>query len=189
MKLLTDSLGLFIEKTTADKLCSPRDKICLPGPQGPPGVPGKRGPRGYLGKAGPRGFQGPLGPPGPKGPQGNTGPPGPLGPRGPRGPKGKPGKPASEPKVIVSLPSVTALENSTAVIHCLASGNPKPKIKWRKNSGLMEQNRISSDGLGRLEIKAVHYNDSGNYTCHVENILGKATGTVQIHVKGKSKLL
>ena len=185
--MLTDSLTQFIKKATADKLCSPKDKICVPGPQGPPGAPGARGPRGYRGKEGPPGKQGRIGAPGlngPPGPKGSTGPEGKLGPKGPRGPKGNPGEPASAPQVVMSLPSVTSVENSTAVLHCLASGNPKPKVKWLKDSGSLPKHRAVADSAGRLDIRAVRYNDSGSYICFAENILGEAQGSVQLSVRG-----
>ena len=182
-------LSQYIKTVTADKICTPKDKICVPGPQGPPGTPGERGPRGHRGKRGPPGRQGRVGSPGkngPQGPRGEKGPQGKRGPQGPGGPKGNPGQPASEPHVMISSPFVTAVENTTALFYCSASGNPKPKTKWKKDSGSMPKHRAVTDSSGRLRIRAAQYNDSGNYTCFAENILGNDRGSAVLSVTGTS---
>ena len=93
-------LERYIKTIGAARLCSPREKICVQGPQGPPGVPGTNGRKGSRGKMGPRGKQGPVGAPGilgPPGPRGHKGVQGERGPIGPPGPRGEPGNPASKP--------------------------------------------------------------------------------------------
>ena len=181
-------LEMYIKTVSAARLCSPREKICVQGPQGPPGVPGTSGQKGSRGKMGPRGKQGPVGAPGilgPPGPRGHKGVQGERGPIGPPGPRGEPGNPASKPHVVISPASITIGENRTAVFYCSAGGNPKPQTTWIKDSGSLDNKRLITDSTGKLEIRGVGYSDSGNYTCLAENILGKSQGSAILTVTGR----
>ena len=181
-------LERYIKTIGAARLCSPREKICVQGPQGPPGVPGTNGRKGSRGKMGPRGKQGPVGAPGilgPPGPRGHKGVQGERGPIGPPGPRGEPGNPASKPHVVISPASITIGENRAAVFYCSASGNPKPQTTWIKDSVSLDNKRLITDSAGKLEIRGVGYNDSGNYTCLAENILGKSQGSATLLVTGR----
>ena len=170
------------------------------GPPGPPGKPGSRGEkgkqgrRGQKGRKGPRGTQGIVGPPGRSGKQGIMGHPGmrgekgdkgDAGPQGPPGPKGEPGESISPPHVIVSPSTVTINESVTARLLCSVTGNPRPRIEWTKEGGLLPSNRTSVTKLGELQIENVQLEDSGKYKCSARNILGTTEGFGHLSVQGK----
>ena len=97
------------------------------------------------------------------------------------GPKGEPGESISAPKMIVSPASLTVTENQNAIFYCSASGNPKPKISWRKLNGSEWLNINGS----KLEIKNVTYKDSGWYVCKATNVLGRDKKVVKLLVEGE----
>ena len=159
---VSNALERYFKAISAASLCTPREKICVQGPQGPPGIPGASGQNGSRGEMGPRGKQGPTGAPGvlgPPGPRGKKGVQGERGPIGPPGPSREPGNPAFKPQVVVAPDSLTIGESSTAVFYCLACGNPKPRITWIKHSGSLDNKRVITDTTGKLEIRGVGRND------------------------------
>jgi hypothetical protein len=136
---------------------------------GPPGRYGKQGFRGLTGM---------------KGQKGDTGLPG---PRGLPGPKGEPGEQVSEPSVLVSPSSLTVTQNQTATFHCNTHGNPKPRVAWKKVSGQMNPRRVHIDRSGLLQISSVDSNDTGSYVCTAKSVLGGATKTVMLQVRGETQ--
>lgn len=148
------------------------------GRQGPKGSKGKKGSLGIMGHPGPQGKRGIMGPPGPKGERGEKGSPG---QRGLPGVKGEPGESITPPTVQVSPSSLIVNENSTAPFTCSASGNPRPEVTWLNSSG--GNHVVRADG--KLEIRGVTLKNAGKYVCQAKNLLGVATGTTELVVKGE----
>ena len=115
--------------------------------QGPPGPPGPRGPRGRQGR---RGKQGP------RGLRGNPGINGLPGPRDMPGQKGDPGPSLAYPSVLISPRHVIVNESQSAILHCSASGYPRPVIVWSKVNGSLATDRTTVDSSGKLGTKVCH---------------------------------
>ena len=152
------------------------------GPRGPPGRTGKQG---IVGPAGMKGDKGDIGPQGLVGPPGVTGQKGEIGLQGMPGLKGDPGESISVPNVVISPPSQTANESSSAILHCSVTGNPKPKLLWRKVNGVLPKNRYEVSPSGRLKLKQVRLGDAGEYQCEARNILGVSQAKLSLEVHGK----
>ncbi|XP_050948713.1 neuregulin 2a isoform X6 [Labeo rohita] len=79
-------------------------------------------------------------------------------------------------------------EGSRLIVRCEASGNPTPQYKWYKDGAELKKSKeikISKNGrkTSKVQISSVKLEDSGNYTCVAENILGKDNGTSTVHVQ------
>ncbi|XP_028512828.1 titin isoform X1 [Exaiptasia diaphana] len=174
--LIDDKLTRLLSNQQSVKTCT---QIC---PAGPAGKRGRRGPQGPPGKQGKRGKRGSRGF---KGVPGLNGAPG---PRGLPGPKGEPGPSLATPTVMVSPPVLIVNESYTAILHCAASGYPKPVISWRKANGTLPLERSFNDNSGRFEIKNVTLNDSGTFYCKASNILGKADAASSLKVYSNPRI-
>ncbi|XP_078498867.1 hemicentin-1 [Lissotriton helveticus] len=78
----------------------------------------------------------------------------------------------------------TVLVNKTAVIECLATGNPAPKILWQKDGQHVEedsQHRFLSNGR-TLQILNSQITDTGRYVCVAENIAGSSKKNFNFNV-------
>ena len=74
-----------------------------------------------------------------------------------------------------------AEEKQNVTIACNATGKPHPSITWSKAfSSLPTDKAVVKNGA--LTIYNVAKNDGGIYMCKAENILGRATDTVQLVV-------
>ena len=74
-----------------------------------------------------------------------------------------------------------AEEKQNVTIACNATGKPHPSITWSKAfSSLRKDKAVVKNGA--LTIYNVAKNDGGIYMCKAENILGRATDTVQLVV-------
>lgn len=73
----------------------------------------------------------------------------------------------------------------TVVIECMAGGSPKPAIQWKKDYKPIEATErhffAADDQL--LIIVGTEIDDSGVYTCEMENNLGQDHGHMQLKVK------
>ena len=68
---------------------------------------------------------------------------------------------------------------------CLAVGNPSPDIHWKvKGAAFTADDRIRQLPEGSLLIKQASRQDSGEYSCSVENSFGHDTVTHQLVVHG-----
>ena len=74
-----------------------------------------------------------------------------------------------------------AEEKQNVSIACSATGQPHPTITWSKGFGSLPRDRTSVKN-GALSIYKVTKNDGGIYVCKAENVLGHATGTIQLMV-------
>ncbi|XP_069698468.1 inactive tyrosine-protein kinase 7 isoform X2 [Periplaneta americana] len=64
-----------------------------------------------------------------------------------------------------------AYEGYPVMIHCIAEGDPKPTIKWDRNSNFsaFDRNRFHVFENGTLLVQEVHMADSGKYGCTAGN--------------------
>ncbi|XP_056586205.1 neuregulin 2a isoform X5 [Triplophysa dalaica] len=83
--------------------------------------------------------------------------------------------------------TVLVNEGRKLIVKCEASGNPTPDYKWYKDGAELRRSKqikirnvkkISKVQIGRAKLE-----DSGNYTCVAENIVGKVNGTSTVHVQ------
>ena len=133
-----------------------------------------------MGSPGKNGKQGIMGPAGPKGDPGLKGQKGDAGSAGMPGTKGESGESISAP-VAVSPTNLTVNESGTASLQCSVSGNPEPAVVWSKRGNLSEVSE-SAVSKGRLLLKNVKANDSGEYQFSATNILGQGKKLVQLVV-------
>ena len=122
-----------------NQICAKDETVCRSGPKGNtgrrgkpgnrgrPGPPGRSGPEGPTGKHGPIGSQGPMGLKGDLGVPGDPGPAGPPGLPGQKGVKGEPGKSIAAPSLLQQPVETTVNESQTAILKCVADGNPTPQ--------------------------------------------------------------
>ncbi|XP_066572474.1 pro-neuregulin-2, membrane-bound isoform isoform X2 [Amia ocellicauda] len=93
---------------------------------------------------------------------------------------------ATAPK-LKKLRNQSVREGEKLTLKCEATGNPNPTYKWyRDGSELKKSKEIkikSGKKNSRIQISKVKVEDSGNYTCVVENILGQETATSTINVQ------
>ena len=91
-----------------------------------------------------------------------------------------------EPAITQKSPSPTVInEGDTTTLLCVASGNPKPSITWRKGSTIIPQNSNSN-----YTIASANKDHAGFYTCTAVVsapglTLNNAVYTVQVTVKCK----
>ncbi|KAM6983806.1 neuregulin 2a isoform 1-T1 [Tautogolabrus adspersus] len=77
-------------------------------------------------------------------------------------------------------------EGSKLIVKCEATGNPLPTYTWFKDGNELKKSRKvkirNSQKNSRVQISRAKLEDSGNYTCVVENPLGRdnSTGTVNV---------
>ena len=128
---------------------------------------------------------------GDKGDHGVPGDPGPAGPRGlpgKKGVKGEPGKSISAPSLLQQPVETIVNESQTAILKCVADGNPTPKVTWYKlNSSLPVKRHVTTSGA--LIVKDARPEDDGVYRCRAENLLGSINATAKLTVQCKYGLL
>ena len=171
--------------------------LCRSGPRGKTGRRGRHGsqgrpgPPGTPGPEGPPGKHGPVGPPGSVGIKGDLGVPkvpGPMGPRGPpgqKGTKGEPGQSITAPSLLHSPVETTVNQSQTAILKCLADGNPTPRITWSKMNSRLPVGRNKVESSGALILKDVRPEDEGVYSCEAKNLLGSVNASAKLIVQCK----
>ena len=116
---------------------------------------------------------------------GDPGPAGPRGQSGQKGVKGEPGKSISIPSLLQRPVGSTVNESQTAILKCVADGNPTPRVTWTKlNSSLPVGRHVTISNA--LIVKDVRLEDDGLYRCRVENLLGSVNATAKLTVQSKS---
>lgn len=90
--------------------------------------------------------------------------------------------PKSAPTLLYNPPDhVTVKPGATAILECPGVAYPVPKTSWNRPGTVISNNRTSVFGNG-LQILNVRSDDSGEYTCQLEN--GIAPGkTVRIRLE------
>ncbi|XP_037320818.1 fibroblast growth factor receptor 2 isoform X1 [Pungitius pungitius] len=80
---------------------------------------------------------------------------------------------------------------NTVKFRCAAGGNPRPRLRWLKNSRPFRQ----EDRMGGYKVRSQHWtlimesvvpSDKGNYTCLVENEFGAINHTYTLDVVERS---
>uniref|UniRef100_A0A674EQE2 Neuregulin 2a n=1 Tax=Salmo trutta TaxID=8032 RepID=A0A674EQE2_SALTR len=93
---------------------------------------------------------------------------------------------ANAPK-LKRLRNLMVDEGSRLTVKCEATGNPSPTYKWFKDGSELKKSREvkikSSQKNSRVQISRAKLEDSGNYTCVAENLLGNSNSTSTVHVQ------
>ena len=85
--------------------------------------------------------------------------------------------------------SVTVVEGEEATLHCHVTGQPRPRVTWRRPELGTRPVLEAAPGGGFLIREAV-VRDSGVYTCTAENRFGQeATCNTSLIVIGKLKCI
>ncbi|XP_067131155.1 inactive tyrosine-protein kinase 7-like [Centruroides vittatus] len=89
------------------------------------------------------------------------------------------------PQFVVKPADTEAYEGYSAMIHCMASGDPLPTIQWDKNNILsgFDPNRFAVMKNGTLFVSEVHMNDQGKYGCTAGNSGGFKRAEISFVVK------
>lgn len=77
------------------------------------------------------------------------------------------------PRVVARPSDQTVTEKERVTFHCIATGNPAPKVTWLRDGETVAEEETLSFEASR--------NQSGNYWCSVENGLG-VTVNVSTHL-------
>ena len=81
---------------------------------------------------------------------------------------------------------ITVLTGETVQFHCSVSGDPQPKILWRKDDGNMPVGRADIKEEDKsLIIKNVIPADEGIYICEAHNSVGQINAKAQLVVNCK----
>ncbi|XP_068677026.1 uncharacterized protein [Montipora foliosa] len=178
-----------------NQICAKDEKLCRLGPKGKtgrrgrPGIRGKPGSPGRPGPEGPPGKHGEIGPPGHPGIKGDLGLPGEPGPAGPQGPKGvkgtkgEPGQSPSAPFLLQRPVETTVNESQTAIMKCIADGNPTPTITWSKLNSSLPTERHTVEPSGALILRDVRRGDAGVLRCSADSLLGNAMASAKLVVQ------
>ncbi|KAK1803931.1 hypothetical protein P4O66_003872 [Electrophorus voltai] len=98
---------------------------------------------------------------------------------------------ASAPKV-KAMRSQWVGEGDRVTLKCEAQGNPRPSFRWFKDGSELHKSKDikikTNKKNSKIQISRVRLEDSGNYTCVVENSLGKENSTSYVSVQSKPKL-
>lgn len=78
-------------------------------------------------------------------------------------------------------------ESDSILMHCIANGNPRPRISWSlNNQPLRESEHLHVYDNGTLAISAPIEQDEGNYKCEATNYQGKVSTIAIYRISGKS---
>lgn len=78
-------------------------------------------------------------------------------------------------------------ESDFIIMHCIAIGNPQPRISWSlNNQPLHESEHFHVYDNGTLVIPAPIEQDEGNYKCEATNYQGKVSTIAVYSISGKS---
>ena len=124
------------------------------------------------------GLKGDLGVPGDPGPAGSSVLP------GQKGVKGEAGNSISTSSLLQGPVETTVNTSQTAVLKCVADGNPTPQVTWSKlNSSLPIGRHVTTSSA--LIVKNVKPEDGGVYSCRAKNLLGSINATAKLTVQCK----
>jgi Immunoglobulin I-set domain. len=96
------------------------------------------------------------------------------------------------PKFVVYPQNPTeAFEGYPVMMHCIAEGDPKPTIKWDRNSNFsgFDRNRFRVLENGTLLVHEVHMADGGKYGCTAGNSGGFKREEVTLIVRSKFSVI
>ena len=64
-----------------------------------------------------------------------------------------------------------SVAGNTAVLHCVVTGSPAPRVLWRKSDGTLAN--MESGAAGEFLLRDVEVRDSGTLSCIATNNLGQ----------------
>ena len=90
----------------------------------------------------------------------------------------------TKPEVTLSAAKQKAIEGTPVEMECNATGNPVPKMSWKRSIGKIKgQQYLSKDGRNlKLRFQRPTAADSGEYACEAVNYVGKAIRTCYLDV-------
>uniref|UniRef100_A0AAY4ABS7 Neuregulin 2a n=1 Tax=Denticeps clupeoides TaxID=299321 RepID=A0AAY4ABS7_9TELE len=74
-------------------------------------------------------------------------------------------------------------EGSRHKLRCEATGSPNITYSWYKDGSELKKSKDIKIKTSKVQISNARLEDSGNYTCVVENQFGKSNGTSTVHVQ------
>ncbi|XP_008585904.1 PREDICTED: hemicentin-2-like, partial [Galeopterus variegatus] len=88
------------------------------------------------------------------------------------------------PVIETSLPDLSAIEGSHALLPCTARGSPEPDIAWEKDGQPVSgaQGKFTIQPSGELLVTNSEGQDAGTYTCTAENAVGRARRRVHLTI-------
>ena len=78
-----------------------------------------------------------------------------------------------------------SLLGERVTMHCVAMGNPKPEVTWRKVEGLFPSQRKSMIREGNLTIVDLSREDQGRYECVATNVVASVIAATTLLVECK----
>ena len=93
---------------------------------------------------------------------------------------------------IMDLPApMNHTEGDRFELVCSFTGVPVPDIRWEKDGSvfLFREGRsiFNSTGSSQLVINSLALSDDGAYSCSVINVVGNATKSVRLEVRGEAR--
>uniref|UniRef100_A0A673VTP7 Neuregulin 2b n=1 Tax=Salmo trutta TaxID=8032 RepID=A0A673VTP7_SALTR len=90
-------------------------------------------------------------------------------------------------------PVLSLMEGERLYLKCEASGNPSPSFRWYKDGRELQRGKDvkikTNKKNSKVQINRARLEDSGNYTCVVENMLGQESTTSSISVQSLTTTL
>ncbi|XP_072442898.1 basement membrane-specific heparan sulfate proteoglycan core protein isoform X5 [Chiloscyllium punctatum] len=86
----------------------------------------------------------------------------------------------SVPVIQIHPSPASVTEGNILELYCHVTGDPRPKITWRKRSGYLTSNHQVQGPV--LRIRQASRADAGDYICHAENSLGMQEVSVSVSV-------
>ena len=78
----------------------------------------------------------------------------------------------------------TVDENTTVMFSCLFEGNPAPTVIWSLNGKILQTTKESTT-KSSLMVDSARCNNTGNYTCTANNIIGNSEKQQMLFVRCK----
>lgn len=63
------------------------------------------------------------------------------------------------------------------------AGIPTPSIRWSRRDRRPFSSRIVDDNAGAITFRDVTLEEEGDYECHAENVAGKVSASIALHVQ------
>ena len=91
----------------------------------------------------------------------------------------------TKPEVTLSAAKQKAIEGVPVEVECNATGNPVPKMSWKRGFGKVKGHKyLSKDGRDlKLRFQRPTAADSGEYACEAVNSVGRAIRTFYLDVE------
>lgn len=88
------------------------------------------------------------------------------------------------PSFVRPLEDRTVAQGETAVLQCIASGSPAPRLNWTKDDGplMVTERHFFAAANQLLIIVDAGLEDAGKYTCVMSNTLGTVRGHIYLYV-------